>query len=122
MLQSLATLLDAVTNKTRSESFKARDRGGERGERGVRAHLWLTFASPVLAGRSPSVVEVLGGRGDLSSLHDCGGRPESRRFYQRNQETGKRAGIDYLDQIGQDGAFVPCSLGAGPSKRFVDPD
>ena len=81
----------------------------------------LTFASPVLARRSPSVVEVLGGRGVLSRLDDCGEGALATSRYQRTQETDKRAGIDYLDQIGQDGAFVPCSLGAGPSKRFVDP-
>ena len=35
-----------------------------------RAHRYLAFVSPVLTGRSPSVVEVLGGRGDRQRLDD----------------------------------------------------
>ena len=109
-----AALLDAATTKTRSESFKLGIWEEREEETTYRAHRYLAFISPVLAGRSPSVVEVLGGRGDRWRLDDCGEVDLAISKNQRNQETNKRKQRGYLIGSMSSPSPLSCSMGVHP--------
>jgi hypothetical protein len=114
-------LLPICNKRTRSESFKLGIWEEREEETTYRAHQSLRQPQPHLGGKKAFTSIHILDRKKSPSLDDCGGRPESRRFYQRNQEADKCGQDDYLDHIAQDGAFGDCSLGEGPSDRFVDP-